>query len=80
MVKACLYQPATGARVSNTYATCPATSRDNREKFRLIRHNATYGTSLVGAQRLIPGGGMGMRRIYLVGGGNGPPDNNPKGF
>ena len=32
---------ATGARVSNTYATCPL-QRDNRKKFRLIPHNTFF--------------------------------------
>ena len=30
--------PATGARVSNTYETCPSQG-DKRKKFRLIPHN-----------------------------------------
>ena len=37
-----LSPPATGARVSNTYATCPL-QEDNREKSRLILHNAAEG-------------------------------------
>ncbi len=52
--------PATGARVSNTYATCPP-QRDNREKSRLIPHDAGFGHpgSAEGTYRR----GMGMRRI-----------------
>ena len=42
VTKACLRQPATGARVSNTYATWPS-QEDNREKFRLILHNTPQG-------------------------------------
>ena len=34
--------PATGARVSNTYATCPSQG-DKREKSRLIPHNTSGG-------------------------------------
>ena len=34
--------PATGARVSNTYAICPQ-QEDNREKFRLILRNTLLG-------------------------------------
>ena len=51
--------PATGARVSNTYATCPLQG-DNLPKGRLIPRTSAEG---------IPGGGksnrqgMGMRRI-----------------
>ena len=52
--------PATGARVSNTYATCPP-QRDNREKSRLIPHDADSGhpDSAKGFARW----GLGMRRI-----------------
>ena len=56
----CLHSPpATGARVSNTYATCPLQG-DNLPKGRLIPRIFSRG---------IPGGGklmrkrMGMRRI-----------------
>ena len=34
--------PATGARVSNTYGTCPQQG-DKRKKFRLIPRNAEEG-------------------------------------
>lgn len=34
--------PATGARVSNTYGTCPQQG-DNRKKFRLIPRNNRMG-------------------------------------
>ena len=34
--------PATGARVSNTYATCPSQG-NNRKKFRLIPRNTLVG-------------------------------------
>ena len=34
--------PATGARVSNTYGTCPSQG-DKRKKFRLIPHNVLPG-------------------------------------
>ena len=36
---------ATGARVSNTYATCPCQG-DKRKKFRLIPHNTLRGHPL----------------------------------
>ncbi len=52
--------PATGARVSNTYATCPQQG-DNPEKSGLIPRNAAGGhpRAAKGAIRLR----MGMRRI-----------------
>ena len=55
-----LFLPATGARVSNTYATCPC-QRDNPEKSGLISHKAFAGhpASAKGVIRT----GMGMRRI-----------------
>ena len=37
-MKACFYLSATGARVSNTYATCPLQG-DNPVKIGLISHN-----------------------------------------
>ena len=60
-----LSPPATGARVSNTYATCPPQG-DNREKSRLIPHDATYGHPEVakGAIRWR----LGMRRISQLAG------------
>ena len=56
---------ATGARVSNTYATCPPQG-DNREKSRLIPHDAVPGHpwAAKGAIRW----GLGMRRISQLAG------------
>ena len=57
--------PATGARVSNTYGTCPQQG-DNRKKFRLIPHNTESGHPgfVKGEIRQ----GMDMRRISLLAG------------
>ena len=55
-----LSPPATGARVSNTYATCPAEG-DKRGKPRLIPHIPPV-RHRVGGKGAIRRG-MGMRRI-----------------
>ena len=59
-MKACLHLPATGARVSNTYATCPSQG-DNREKSRLIPRDTLKGHPF-GVKGEIRRR-MGMRRI-----------------
>ena len=51
--------PATGARVSNTYATCPLQG-DKRKKFRLIPRNILW-RHLHGIKEIRQW--MGMRRI-----------------
>ena len=60
-----LEPPATGARVSNTYATCPPQG-NNREKSRLIPRNAAPGHP--GAAKGAIRWRMGMRRISLLAG------------
>ena len=54
-----LLLPATGARVSNTYATCPPQG-DNLPKGRLIPRISLWGIPEGGK---VFRGGMGMRRI-----------------
>ncbi len=55
-----LIPPATGARVSNTYATCPRQG-DNPEKSGLIPRTPPGGHPLCGKEGIRAG--MGMRRI-----------------
>ncbi len=55
-----LSPPATGARVSNTYATCPCQG-DNPPKGGLNSVHATGASRR--QERLQAGQGMGMRRI-----------------
>ena len=62
--------PATGARVSNAYATCPLQG-DNREKSRLIPRNAAglHGPAAKGSDS-----GNGWACVTLASWrGNGPP-------
>ena len=56
--------PATGARVSNTYATCPCQG-DNLPKGRLNPHISSGGIFGGGKLRRT---GMGMRRIRQTAG------------
>ena len=64
-MQACLHLPATGARVSNTYGTCPPQG-DNPGKPGLIPHAARTGHPVRAK------GGirwrLGMRRISLTAG------------
>ena len=57
--------PATGARVSNTYGTCPP-QWDKRKKFRLIPHNVHPGHP--GRTKGFIRWRMAMRRISLLAG------------
>ena len=57
--------PATGARVSNTYVTCPCQG-DNPVKTGLIPRILREGILPQG--KALSRTGMGMRRIMLVGG------------
>ena len=55
-----IHLPATGARVSNTYVTCPLQG-DKRKKFRLIPHNTADGHPLAVKEAIRQR--MDMRRI-----------------
>ena len=59
-VDVAIHLTATGARVSNTYGTCPRPG-DKRKKFRLIPHNAALRHLSAAKGEIRPG--MDMRRI-----------------
>ena len=67
--------PATGARVSNAYATCPPQG-DNREKSRLIPH-IPWGCMALGRKGYRRG--MGMRGIRKLAGQRPTNPSMPRG-